>query len=249
MQPDETSFACLILPDARPVRLDPALHAAAGVLDRHDPDPRRPVRIRRDRQAVLGPRLGLRMRQEDDSAYGPRLVVEVLHRPGTATDTHTTARLLSDAILAVLSHCDADLIACHGDGTLIDREDFIRRCRMARPEQDSAAASHAKGAEAPGPGDASLIAPEQRATAARAPVRQFAALAGTLRTRIAARQPAQLRLGAASWAMTGMLCFLSVPVAAALAVFGLLRGMDFRLTTQTLSVTMLFVALQNAQAF
>lgn len=40
-----------------------------------------------------------------------------------------------------------------------------------------------------------------------------------------------------SWAMTGMLAFLSGPVAASMAAVNLIRGEDFRLNTQVLSLT------------
>ena len=119
----------------------------------------------------------------------------MLQRPGSAWDPETTDRVLSDAILAALTHCEADLIECHADGTLTDREDFIRLCRIARPDEDSAAASHPTEAEAARTGDPSLIEAKP-SIGARAPFRQPAALAGTLRARLAACQPAQLGLGA-----------------------------------------------------
>ncbi|MEY8837943.1 hypothetical protein AB9K41_02770 [Cribrihabitans sp. XS_ASV171] len=40
-----------------------------------------------------------------------------------------------------------------------------------------------------------------------------------------------------AWGMTGMLCFLSAPVAASMAVVNLVRGEDFRLNTQVLALT------------
>ncbi|MFC3615928.1 hypothetical protein ACFORG_19420 [Lutimaribacter marinistellae] len=40
-----------------------------------------------------------------------------------------------------------------------------------------------------------------------------------------------------AWGMTGMLCFVSAPVAAAMAAVNLLRGEDFRLNTQVLALT------------
>lgn len=71
-------------------------------------------------------------------------------------------------------------------------------------------------------------------------------LPGFLRRRFARRDPAERRLTIAGWLMTGMLAVLSMPVAAALVVVGLLRGMDFRLAVQALSVTALFAVLQNS---
>lgn len=47
------------------------------------------------------------------------------------------------------------------------------------------------------------------------------------------------------WCMTGMLAFLSAPVALSVAGINLLRGEDFRLNTQVLALTGCLVSLQN----
>lgn len=49
----------------------------------------------------------------------------------------------------------------------------------------------------------------------------------------------------ASWGMTGMLAFLSAPVALSMAAVNLARGEDFRLNTQVLSLTGLVATLQG----
>ncbi len=51
-----------------------------------------------------------------------------------------------------------------------------------------------------------------------------------------------------SWGLTGMVAFLSLPVAAAMAAVNLARGEDFRLNTQVLSLTGLLVVLQSSGA-
>lgn len=52
----------------------------------------------------------------------------------------------------------------------------------------------------------------------------------------------------ATWGMTGMLAFLSAPVAASVAAVNLIRGEDLRLNTHVLSLTGLLVVLQSSGA-
>ncbi|UWQ92916.1 hypothetical protein K3727_09100 [Rhodobacteraceae bacterium M382] len=52
----------------------------------------------------------------------------------------------------------------------------------------------------------------------------------------------------ATWGMTGMVVFLSAPVAVSLAAVNLVRGEDFRLNTHVLSLTGLLVMLQSSGA-
>lgn len=52
----------------------------------------------------------------------------------------------------------------------------------------------------------------------------------------------------AAWGLTGMVAFLSAPVAASMAAVNLARGEDFRLNTQVLSLTGLLVVLQSSGA-
>ncbi|TNF58872.1 MAG: hypothetical protein EP307_11545, partial [Rhodobacteraceae bacterium] len=46
-----------------------------------------------------------------------------------------------------------------------------------------------------------------------------------------------------AWAMTGCIATLSLPVAASLAAVNLIRGEDFRLNTQVLSMTVLVASV------
>ena len=52
----------------------------------------------------------------------------------------------------------------------------------------------------------------------------------------------------ATWGMTGMLAFLSAPVAVSVAAVNLIRGEDLRLNTHVLSLTGLLVVLQSSGA-
>jgi hypothetical protein len=52
----------------------------------------------------------------------------------------------------------------------------------------------------------------------------------------------------ATWGMTGMLGFLSAPVALSMVAVNLARGEDFRLNTHVLSLTGLLVMLQSTGA-
>lgn len=54
---------------------------------------------------------------------------------------------------------------------------------------------------------------------------------------------ASLPLRSASWLITGVVATLSLPVAGALACYSMLRGSDFRITTQALVLVGLFVTL------
>ncbi|WP_246044043.1 hypothetical protein [Ruegeria sediminis] len=51
-----------------------------------------------------------------------------------------------------------------------------------------------------------------------------------------------------SWGMTGVVAFLSAPVALSMAAVNLIRGEDFRLNTQVLSYTAALVLLQSSGA-
>lgn len=52
----------------------------------------------------------------------------------------------------------------------------------------------------------------------------------------------------AAWGMTGMMVFLSAPVAASMAAVNIARGEDFRLNTHVLSLTGFLVVLQSSGA-
>ncbi|MCV2889545.1 hypothetical protein [Ruegeria aquimaris] len=52
----------------------------------------------------------------------------------------------------------------------------------------------------------------------------------------------------ASWGMTGCLAFVSAPIAVSLAAVNLIRGEDFRLNTQVLSLTAAMVFMQSSGA-
>lgn len=51
-----------------------------------------------------------------------------------------------------------------------------------------------------------------------------------------------------SWSMTGCLAFVSAPVAVSMAAINLIKGEDFRLNTQVLSLTSALVVLQSTGA-
>lgn len=116
-----------------------------------------------------------------------------------------------------------------------------------------------QAATAPGnvvamPGSEPAEAPPAQRGSATGPaaVVSFAAHKARLLAAAAAPQPPEededapsdiLRL--ATWGMTGMLAFLSAPVAASMAAVNLLRGEDLRLNTHVLSLTGLLFTLQS----
>ena len=63
-----------------------------------------------------------------------------------------------------------------------------------------------------------------------------------------AEEPASDIRRLATWGLTGMLAFLSTPVAASVAAVNLIRGEDLRLNTHVLSLTGLLVMLQSSGA-
>ena len=50
----------------------------------------------------------------------------------------------------------------------------------------------------------------------------------------------------ATWGMTGMMVFLSGPVAVSMAAVNLVRGEDFRLNTHVLALTGFLVTMQSS---
>ncbi|WP_425101250.1 hypothetical protein [Tropicibacter sp. S64] len=273
MSHHEYPYAGLILPDERGLAIGPYLDTCQQVLARLDPRPVGVPKRSEKRQAVLGNHYGLRVRPEADGLYGPRVVIDIITRDGSPVPEEVGAKLLSDTVLAALEHSPADTIEWYSPDTLLDAEDFIRlrnyttpRRRAMTPEDEDAATRHAVEealSEAalydveddPVAQDARVLTEEQQMSQdlrdflseedSPEPQETYNPLA-RMKARMAEQDADQKRLGAAAWLMSGMLAVVCFPVAAIVWLSAIWKGIDFRLTTQVLSVTMLFVALANS---
>ncbi|MDA7424738.1 hypothetical protein [Thalassococcus lentus] len=260
MTVDQIPYAGLVLPDMTDLELNDYLVSAARCLAELEPWSERPPRISERKSAVFGDNYGIKMRAEEDGIYGPRIVMTAIARNPDEDSEEILAKLLSDTVLAVLEHSSCDIIEWYSPDVLIGREDFIRLRSYVSPLRNNQLQPDAQyisqddelsEVEAAEYEEQQLLREEigipiepesEKPRVADAP-----SLAVTImRERLAENSPEEIRMGAASWAMTGVVALFNLPVAAALAVFGAARGMDFRLATQSLSVTMLFVALYNS---
>ncbi|MFW2545028.1 hypothetical protein ACN2XU_20545 [Primorskyibacter sp. 2E107] len=276
MSIQEYAYAGLILPDERGLSIAPYLDSCQQVLARLDPRPVGVPKRSAKRQAVLGHYFGLRVTAEADSDYGPRILIEVITRDGAAPDEETAARLLSDTVLASLEHSHADMIEWFSPDTLLDTADFVRLRNYTSPQRARRAPTHEQDVETAAAlavqelfQDQALCDPvydldnaqtampseEQVATQdlrdllseddVRDPKEAYNPLA-RMKARMAEAEPEEKRLSFAGWLMSGVLAVVFFPAAVFLWITALWRGMDFRLTTQVLSVTILFVALANS---
>lgn len=236
----EFPYAGLILPDAEGMDKNIYLDAAETALTRHDPNQEGGVRRIKGKNSVLGMNYAVRVRIEEDSDYGPKVMLEIVMRKGVKVSEEKAARILSDAVLLALEESPADIIEWFSPDVLLDSVDFIRLRSYVSPQRLT---------QATNTDDLELSCSFRSALEeSREEVAQggVAARIETLKNRMRDMEPAEVRMGIASWAMTAVLAMVSLPVAVAVSIIGLVRGIDFRLTTQALSVTALFVALENA---
>ncbi len=272
MRTYDQPYAGLILPDERGLDIAPYLDACQQVLARLDPRPVGVPKRSARRQAVLGDYYGLRVQAQPDSPFGPRILIELITRDGETPDEEKAARILSDTVLAALHHSPADTIEWYSPDTLMDTDDFIRLRNYVSPHREAAPAlpqdtavhaveellqeqsNYTQDDQLDAP-DEYIPSEEQLAT------RDLRALLSEpddvpektpynplerLREKMETKDAEEIRMGTAGWMMSGLLAVICFPMAVVVWITSLRRGMDFRLTTQVLSVTMLFVALQNS---
>ncbi len=253
-------YAGLVLPDVSDLEVIPYLETASRCLAELEPWSDRAPRISERKSAVFGDKYAIKIRVEEDSIYGPRVVMTAIARNPERDTEEVLAKLLSDTVLASLAHSSCDIIEWDSPDVLIGRDDFIRLRSYVSPLRDNvlqAGAAFEQQEVVLNDVEAAEYEHEQfmregigmpiELDAPKPKVADAPALAvSKVRERLAENSPEEIRMGAASWAMTGVVALFNLPVAAALAVFGAARGMDFRLATQSLSVTMLFVALYNS---
>lgn len=170
------------------------------------------------------------------------------HGPAGTDPGQRPAGILADLIHEAVMQAPIDYVAWLSKEVLLTPEEFLSACHAPAPVSPSAtrAARNLADEMLSRPVDDPLTdrLMEQLPGRGFGDARQgFQTPDGDIpEAEVLPSQPLRL----ASWAMTGTVATLSLPVAAAVAVISLGKGEDFRLNTQALSVTGLFAALNAA---
>jgi len=219
-------IATLILPDHTGLNTKPYLRDACNVLADHDGVP---VRLLKDR--VYGEDFIIAVTAERDGDFGPSITLSVLGLDGKPAKGDTAQWLLARLVKTAMLHSPFDLMSWIKGEDLIDRESFDQ---MALAAEITAwtSASQLQGLRE------ELRQPRETEEQTKG---------ATFLKNGEERAPADSRMGAAGWLMTGALAAVSAPVAIGLACFAAFRGMEFRLATQVVSITVLFVTLSNTE--
>jgi hypothetical protein len=260
MSASEYPYAGLVLPEHKDLDPLPYLASAARVLARLDPIPEIHPSTRARGNKVFGQRYGIAVMPEEESDYGPKVVIELVTVDGELPDDERAARILSDAVLEMLSHSSADILEWYSPDVLLDRDDFIRLRSYVSPRrlqevdeviedtlfQDERLASDLRESHS---GDHS-----DEASVAQAHPRKAQDQGGSIGDRLAAckiqlepqASPKRRYISAAGYLIAGVIGILSLPVGVFVFIVSLVRGVDFRLISQAIVVTALFTVLINA---
>ena len=227
-------YAGLILPTAAPADLASYLDAAERAVLRHDPSSAGTRRLEH-KSCVLGLDYGLNVSYREDGDYGPVVTLKIVTRKGFEICEDTATQILSDAVLFALDTSPADIIEWCAPGVILDSADFIRLRSIASPhfEADTWDAEELE------------LTQSFRDALEASDESEDGGKIGLIKERVQQMEPADLRMSAASAAMTAIIAVASMPIASAIAVINLGRGFDFRRTTQALSITALFVGLHQ----
>lgn len=264
MYATEYPYAGLILPDASDLDPRPYLNAARRVLARLDPHPNGGTRLHPTENMVHGNVFGMRIDPQEDSDYGPRMVIEVVTSQGQPTEDEAAAQILSDTVLQALKVSPADIIEWYSPDVLLDVEDFVRLRSYVSPKRAPIQPMAQVVQEvAPLPEPAPLPQHESETLVLGDPMMERDVLNSLYHydQEDVAEEPVEApvyavaneveseaeksRLSAASWLMAAMVAIVSLPVGVAMAIIGIYRGMEFRLVSQVLAVTVLFTVLYN----
>ncbi len=264
MYATEYPYAGLILPDAQDLDPRPYLNAARRVLAKLDPHPNGGSRLNETADTVNGGFFGLRVTPQEDSDYGPRMVLEVVTSEGTPTEDEAAAQILSDTVLSALKESPADIIEWYSPDVLLDAEDFVRLRSYVSPKRGRIKPS------VPTPAEQTKVLPEPAPLPE--PISETLVLNDQFREEPLERdiltelyetsehaltspdtaaeidpsdQAKSSRMSAAGWLMASIVALVSFPVGVAMFIIGLYRGMDFRLVSQVMVVTILFAVLYN----
>lgn len=220
-------IAALILPDNDGLDPAPYLNDAGELLSEYE---RLPVRLLNDR--IIGEDMIITVSTREDGDFGPQVELAILTHDGLPADHEDARTMLAELILRSAQHSSFDLIAWQSGETLSEREAFVSHCAaLGVTGQHRTELNELRDV---------LTAPQEPEEPADPQS------SGPLLTRRPDTPPQASRINAAGWLMTATLAIVNLPVATALTIVGLGRGMDFRLVAQVLSVTMLFVVLSNA---
>lgn len=264
MYATEYPYAGLILPDAQDLDPRPYLNAARRVLAKLDPHPNGGSRLNDTADTVRGGFFGLRVTPQEDSDYGPRMVLEVVTSEGTPTEDEAAAQILSDTVLSALKDSPADIIEWYSPDVLLDAEDFVRLRSYVSPKRGRVNPTQptppveTRTLPEPAPlsepitetlvlGDHFEEQPLERDILTElydTTEDELAAPAATPEPEVS-DQAQTSRLSAASWLIAAIVAIISFPVGVAMFIIGLYRGMDFRLVSQVMVVTILFAVLYN----
>ena len=247
MSSAEYPYAGLILPDAADLDPAPYVESAARVLARLDPAPGATPHRSAHANKVFGRRYGINVIAEEQSDYGPRVVLEVITADGEPLDDEKAARILSDTVLTALDHSSADILEWYSPDVLLDRDDFIRLRSYVSPRRMPEVDAEMENELFEHENLNSRISKSPYATSKPEPVEMRPSTAERLapyKVKLEAQEPAKRRLSVAGYLMTGVLGIVYFPAAVFVYIVSL-RGMDFRLASQTLAVTCLFAVLHN----
>mgnify|MGYP000049995452 CR=1 FL=1 len=275
--PQPSFYAALILPDTNGMAPGPYLSAATDAVARADCAPGCRPGMSDDLTAVWGDTIRIEITPQEDSDYGPRILFTARATSNARFSEDRAATILSHTLVAALRFSPADIIEWNAPDILLDTEDFLTlrsyvspNRRPAAPVEDTRSydeifAPEKAARRAPTSQDAHadaghadpLAAAEHDEAPAHAtpqatrlpPPSQIADRLMIHLDALREIDPPELRMRAASWAMTGTVAMMSPPVGASMGIIGLVRGMDFRRVTQAMTITGLFVVLHQAGAF
>lgn len=188
-----------------------------------------------------------------------RMVIDICAADPVRDDADISQLLLVVMLYRLVDHCEARAVEWLEPETVLDLAQFIAAFTELSPHILPFAYPGVQVATA-SPLEPAPLARQKPRLITRRPRRESTAQAGLVETFRGAPEPVAARVSnrkddaqsnirrLAIWGMTGMLAFLSAPVAAAMATVNLIRGEDFRMTTQVLSLTGLLVVLQSSGA-
>lgn len=233
-------YAALYLPDAAAPDLMQLLKTAGKTLLAHDNRSGRPLLVSRRRLALMGDRMGLTLTHFDGKRGTPRIVLRVLSRDGGLASGPRAIALLLEVVRRLSPLCAATEIEWLSPRTRLAPETLPDQLTRPPRKQLAPIDPEAEKLLVEGIRDAMAATLAAQPAAAAKPAR------ASLPVPVPRPEAARPRLIQAGWLMTGLLAMIYFPVALVLAAVGLRSGMDFRLATQVLSVTVLTTSLRDA---
>lgn len=254
-------YASLILPDAQGLSRSCFLPCARDALTLHDSLTRRAL-TSVNRGLVFGDQFCVTVDCNEFGEFGPCVTFTVFpHHPSDHPGEDVMYDILKECVAIALLASDADFVEWLEPDQLLDVAEFeaiwaedrpvrkkTRRALVAEAEHvfaenikaqasmnDDAAGMHERGDQA-----------QQARPKSASSFQRAEDLFMSLRDQIMAEDPAQLRLKAASWGMTGVLATMAPPVGAAVAVINAGKGTDLRLSAHALAVTGTLTVLHGA---